>query len=288
MQICRSVDDIRSAVAGFRRAGHSVGLVPTMGALHAGHLHLVSEARGICDRVVATIFVNPTQFGNPGDLAAYPRTEAQDVALLEQAGVAAVFIPDVAVIYPPGDETIVETTRLTNVLHGLVRPGHFRGVATVVTKLFNIVQADDAFFGEKDYQQLAVIRRMVADLFIPVRVHGVATVREADGLAMSSRNVRLSPEDRATAPILNLSLNIAEEMAAKGAKVEDIALSVRAMIESEWRARFRACDIVWTDTFEPASGPLTRPAGIMISAEFGPRDNPVLLIDQREIHPKKG
>ena len=285
MQIRRSVDDIRSAVAGFGRAGQRLGLVPTMGALHAGHLQLVAEARGICDRVVATIFVNPTQFGNAGDLAAYPRTEAQDVALLEQAGVDAVFIPEVATIYPPGAETVVETTHLANVLHGLVRPGHFRGVATVVTKLFNIVQADDAFFGEKDYQQLAVIRRMVADLFIPVRVHGVATVREADGLAMSSRNVRLSPADRAAAPVLSRSLTLAEEMAARGAPIEEIARSVRTMIETEQRARFRACDIVWVDTFEPAAGPLTRTAGIMISAEFGPPDNPVLLIDQRAIRP---
>lgn len=288
MQICRSVADIRDAVAAWRAAGQSVGLVTTMGALHAGHLRLVAEARGLHDRVVATIFVNPTQFGNPRDLAAYPRTEGQDIALLEQAGADALFIPEVATIYPEGDETVVETTRLAQVFHGLVRPGHFRGVATVVTKLFNIVRPDAAFFGEKDYQQLAVIRRLVADLFIPIRIHGVATLREADGLAMSSRNVRLSSEDRATAPILNLALNIAEDMAARGATVEEIALSVRATIESEWRARFRACDIVWADTFAPAAGPLVRRAGIMVSAEFGPKDNPVLLIDQREIEPKEG
>lgn len=288
MQICRSTADIRAAVAAFRAAGESVGLVTTMGALHAGHMQLVAEAQGLHDRVVATIFVNPTQFGNPLDLEKYPRTEAADIALLEQAGVDALFIPDVATIYPPGDETIVETTHLAQVFHGLVRPGHFRGVATVVTKLFNIVAPDAAFFGEKDYQQLAVIRRMAADLFMATRIHGVATVRESDGLAMSSRNVRLTPEDRAAAPVLSLSLNIAEDMAARGATVADIVQSVRAMIGSEWRARFRACDVVWADTFEPAQGPVTRRAGVMISAEFGPKDNPVLLIDQRELAPKEG
>ena len=149
MQICRTVADIRAAVALYRRDGASVGLVTTMGALHAGHMQLVAEAKGTHDKVIATIFVNPTQFGNPADLESYPRTEATDLAMLEAAGVSAVFIPPVSEIYPEGDETIVETTKLANMLHGLVRPGHFRGVATVVCKLFNIIQADVAFFGEK-------------------------------------------------------------------------------------------------------------------------------------------
>ena len=283
MQICRTVADLRQAVAALRGQGRSVALVPTMGALHAGHLALMAEARGVYDAVVATIFVNPTQFGSAADLDAYPRTEARDVQMLTDAGVDALFIPPVSEIYPDGDETVVETTRLAHVFHGAVRPGHFRGVATVVTKLFNIAGADGAFFGEKDYQQVAVIRRMVRDLHMPVRIHTVATVREPDGLAMSSRNVRLSPEDRAAAPVLCAALDMAENMSERAATVEEVAATIERLIRSEPRARFRACDIVWDDTFEPASGPLNRPAGVMVSAEFGPPDTPVLLIDQRVI-----
>lgn len=286
MQICRRVEDIRSVIAAFREDGACVGLVPTMGALHAGHLRLVEEARGTCDRVVATIFVNPTQFGDQRDLAAYPRREAVDVAMLEAAGVDAVFIPQVAELYPEGDETIVETMRLSQLFHGAVRPGHFRGVATVVTKLLNIATPDHAFFGEKDYQQLAVIRRLVRDLFLPVRIHGVPTMREADGLAMSSRNARLSPGDRRAATVLNRALDAGEAVAREGATVEEVLTRVRATVTAEKRARLQGCDAVFADSFTPASGPLTRPVGIMISAEFGPADNPVLLIDQRELQPK--
>ncbi len=281
MQICRTIADIRAALAGFRARGDSVGLVTTMGALHTGHLQLVAAARGVSDRVVATIFVNPTQFGNPADLDAYPRTEAADLGLLEAAGVDAVFIPTVAEIYPEGDETVVETTRLANMLHGLVRPGHFRGVATVVAKLFNIVGADTAFFGEKDYQQLAVIRRMVADLHMPIRIHGVDTVREADGLAMSSRNLRLTPENRAAVPVLHRALTRAENLARTGALVGDIDAAIRATIADEPRATLVGLDIVDPATFIAASGPVIGPIAIMISAQFGD----VLLIDQKEISP---
>ncbi|WP_420857617.1 pantoate--beta-alanine ligase [Marivivens marinus] len=285
MYICRTINDIRQTVWSFRDAGETVGLVTTMGALHAGHMSLVAEAAGVHDRVVATIFVNPTQFGNPKDLETYPRTEADDLAKLEAAGVDAVFIPTVEEMYPDGDETIVETTRLANMLHGMVRPGHFRGVATVVTKLFNIVQADAAYFGEKDYQQLQVIRRMVRDLHLPIHIVGVATVREPDGLAMSSRNTRLTPEDRAAAVCLNHALTDAEAVAAGGGTVEDMAEAIRARINAEPRARLKAVDIAKALSLDPATGPLTGPVGIMISAEFGPEDNAVLLIDQREIAP---
>ena len=285
MQVCRTIADIRTTVATWRREGHGVGLVTTMGALHAGHLSLMAEARAAHDRVVATIFVNPTQFGDPSDLATYPRTEADDLSKLDTAGVDAVFIPDVGEIYPEGDETIVETTRLAGMLHGAVRPGHFRGVATVVTKLFNIIGADTAYFGEKDYQQLAVIRRMVRDLHMPIAIRGVATLREPDGLAMSSRNVRLSPEDRAAAVVLSRSLDAARQAAKGGATAEQIAARIREVIATEPRAQLAGLDIVDPASFEPATGPLTGPAGIMISAEFGPKDNRVLLIDQREVHP---
>jgi pantoate--beta-alanine ligase len=288
MLICRTIPQMRAAVAGFRAGGKTVGLVPTMGALHPGHLALVAAARAQADCVVATIFVNPTQFGQAADLAAYPRPEARDLALLREAGVDAVFIPTVAEIYPEGAETIVETTHLAHVFHGAVRPGHFRGVATVVTKLFNIIAADVACFGEKDYQQLAVIRRMARDLHLPIHIHGVPTLRDADGLAMSSRNTRLGPKDRAAAVVLNRALDSAMHLAATGAMVEDLAQAIRATIIAEPRARLRACDIVWADSFAIASGPLTTRIGIMISAEFGPPDTPVLLIDQREIAPLEG
>jgi pantoate--beta-alanine ligase len=283
MQICRTVADIRTAVAQYRRDGATVGLVTTMGALHAGHMQLVAEAKGTHDRVIATIFVNPTQFGNPADLESYPRTEAADLAMLEAAGVAAVFIPQVSEVYPEGDDTIVETTRLANMLHGLVRPGHFRGVATVVCKLFNIIQADAAYFGEKDYQQLQVIRRMVRDLHIPIRIFGVATVREADGLAMSSRNVRLTPEDRAAAVCLSRALDAAEKAVRAGASVAEIEKAMHAVISGEPRGRLVAIDIVEAETLAAIEGIPQSDIAIMLSVAFGPEDNPVLLIDQREI-----
>lgn len=285
MQICRTIAEFRAEIAGYRASGDSVGLVTTMGALHAGHMSLVAAAGRENDRVVATIFVNPTQFGEASDLDAYPRTEAEDCAKLQAAGIAAVLIPSVDEIYPDGDETIVETTRLANMLHGKVRPGHFRGVTTVVSKLFNIATADAAYFGEKDFQQLNVIRRMVRDLHMPIRVVGVPTMREPDGLAMSSRNVRLTPEDRIAGLVLSRSLAHAEQLAATGASVDDLITAISDTITAEPRATLRACDIVWTDTFEPATGALTRPIGIMLSAEFGPESNRVLLLDQREITP---
>lgn len=206
MKICPTISDIRSAVALYRQAGERVGLVTTMGALHEGHLALIRAARAENDRVVATIFVNPTQFGEVADLAHYPSDDINDISLLEAEKVDALFLPEVEFIYPPGDETIVETTHLANMLHGKVRPGHFRGVATVVARLFNICTPDAAFFGEKDYQQLQVIRKMVRDLHFPLQIRSVPTVREPSGLAMSSRNQRLSPEDRAAAVVLNQAL----------------------------------------------------------------------------------
>ena len=280
MLICKTVAEVRDAVADLRARG-SVGLVTTMGALHAGHMALVAAAKADHASVVATIFVNPTQFGDPADLEKYPRTEEADLAMLRAAGVAMVFMPTADVIYPPGHETIVETTHLANILHGAVRPGHFRGVATVVTKLFNIIGADAAYFGEKDYQQLAVIRRMVADLFIPIAIHGVPTVREDDGLAMSSRNVRLTPEDRAAAAILHRALRAAHDTIQAGGTVEEAATAVHQIVATEPRATLRGLDIVNVADFSPATGDPVAPIGIMISAQFGD----VLLIDQKEVMP---
>lgn len=283
MKICRTIAEVRAVVRDLRLSGQTVGFVPTMGALHAGHMSLVAAAKAENDAVLASIFVNPTQFGQQADLDKYPRTEEADCAMLEAAGVTAVFMPSVEIMYPDGAETIVETTKLANMLHGLVRPGHYRGVCTVVTKLFNIVGADRAYFGEKDYQQLQVIRRMARDLDVPTEVCGVPTVREADGLAMSSRNVRLTPEDRSAAVVLNRSLIAAETAAHSGATIEAMAQTIRDTIETEPRARDPHVDIVQALTLAPVSGRPTGTIGIMISAAFGPVDDPVLLIDQREI-----
>jgi pantoate--beta-alanine ligase len=206
-----------------------IGLVPTMGALHEGHLSLVRHARAADDVVAVSIFVNPTQFGPSEDFARYPRDPDRDLALLREVGTDLVFMPPVEEVYPQGFDTYVEVGRLTQVLEGASRPGHFRGVATVVAKLFNIVQPDRAYFGQKDAQQLAVIRRLTRDLDLPVEVVGLPTVREPDGLAMSSRNVYLSPEERKAALVLYRSLEAAQELWRSG--VRDAALIRRRMNE---------------------------------------------------------
>jgi pantoate--beta-alanine ligase len=280
MRICRSISDCRAAVKELRATGETVAMVPTMGFLHAGHMSLVETAKAEADHVVVSIFVNPTQFGESADLDAYPRDEQRDLAMLREIGVAVVFLPEVETMYPTGDETIVETTRLANMLHGEVRPGHFRGVTTVVARLFNIVQPDVAVFGEKDYQQLQVIKRMVADLHMPLTIIGAPTVREADGLAMSSRNVRLSAEDRQAALVLSKSL-AAAEAAATGATVDDLHKVIADTIAAEPRAVLKGLDIVAAETLNTIDGPPTGPTAIMISVAFGD----ILLIDQRVVTP---
>jgi pantoate--beta-alanine ligase len=202
MAIARSVAALRQAVGEWRAARLRVGLVPTMGAIHAGHLALAAAARSQCDRVVASLFVNPKQFGPSEDFAAYPRNEAADRAAFARGGVDLVFAPTVDEMYPDGFAINVRVGGPSEGLDGTHRPGHFDGVATVVTKLLLQCLPDAAYFGEKDYQQLTVVRRLVRDLDIPVRIEGVPTVREADGLALSSRNVYLSPAERQTAPLL--------------------------------------------------------------------------------------
>lgn len=214
------VADLRSALAAWRRAGAVIGLVPTMGALHAGHRALIEAARRECARVVATIFVNPKQFAPNEDFAGYPRNEAADLDLLHGAGVDLAFLPEGAEMYPPGFATSVAVAGLTGDLCGRHRPGHFDGVATVVTKLLLQALPDLAYFGEKDYQQLLVIRRLARDLDIPVRIVGVPTVREADGLALSSRNLYLSPQERRTAPAL---ARVLREIAAALAREPEAA-----------------------------------------------------------------
>jgi pantoate--beta-alanine ligase len=206
-----------------------VGLVPTMGALHEGHLSLVRHARADDDVVVVSVFVNPTQFGPSEDYARYPRDSERDLALLRDLGTDLVFMPPVEEMYPEGFDTHVEVEKLTQRLEGASRPGHLRGVATVVAKLFNIVQPHRAYFGQKDAQQLAVIRRLTRDLDLPVEVVGLPTVREPDGLAMSSRNAYLSPEERKAALVLYRSLEAAQELWRSG--VRDASLIRRRMNE---------------------------------------------------------
>jgi pantoate--beta-alanine ligase len=202
--VARTVPDVRAALADRRRG--RIGLVPTMGALHEGHLALLGAARASCETVVMSLFVNPAQFGEPTDLNGYPRDEARDLELAEESGVDVVFGPSAAEMYPPGYQTWVEVTELGSALEGEHRPGHFRGVATVCLKLFTIVRPALAFYGQKDAQQVEVLRRMVADLHVELELVVVPTVRDPDGLALSSRNTRLSPEERARALALPRAL----------------------------------------------------------------------------------
>jgi pantoate--beta-alanine ligase len=228
LEVSRTVDDVRDAL---RRRGGTVGLVPTMGALHEGHLSLLRAAREECDTVVMSLFVNPTQFAGGEDLARYPRDEAHDLALAEEHGVDLVFAPGAEELYPPGHDTWVDVEELGSTLEGEHRPGHFRGVATVCCKLFGIVRPDRAYFGQKDAQQVAVLRRMVRDLFLDVELRVLPTVRDADGLALSSRNAYLSPEERTRALTLPRALATRDPeraralLSADGLEVDYVAVA---------------------------------------------------------------
>ncbi|SFJ32443.1 pantoate--beta-alanine ligase [Celeribacter neptunius] len=281
MKICRTKQEIRETIQAFRAKGETVGLVPTMGFLHEGHMTLVRQAKAASDRVIVSIFVNPTQFGEAADLDAYPRDEARDFTLLEAEGVDAVFCPSVEEIYHPQKQTTVLTEELDKVLMGALRPGHFKGVCTVVTKLFNITGADKAFFGEKDYQQLQVVKTMVRDLDMPIEITGVPTVRELDGLAMSSRNVRLTPEDRQAALILNKALAYADYELSDGRSAPELEQEIRDFIAREPRARIESVDVRDAETLQDVEGKITRPVVILLAARFGD----VLLIDQRVAEP---
>ncbi|NOR30433.1 MAG: pantoate--beta-alanine ligase [Sulfitobacter sp.] len=221
---------LRARTTAWRKAGETIGVVPTMGALHQGHLSLARAARDTCDRVIVTIFVNPKQFNNPEDLENYPRTEQDDAKKLESIGVDVIYVPDGAQMYPDGFATNVSVGGLTDMLCGAHRPGHFDGVATVVSKLFLQTSADKAFFGEKDYQQLQIVRRMAADLDIPIEVIGCPTIREVDGLAMSSRNLLLSDRARAKAAALPDVMEDMRVALAKGALMSDIVDVAKAKI----------------------------------------------------------
>ena len=238
----RDVASLRDAIGARRGRGGRIGLVPTMGALHAGHLRLVEQARETCDHVVASIFVNPKQFDRRADLAHYPRDEAGDAARLAEAGCGLLYAPPLERMYPAGFATTVQVGGVAADLEGEYRPGHFEGVATVVTKLLLQVLPDAAFFGEKDFQQLLTIRRLAADLDIPVAVEGVPTARESDGLALSSRNARLTPDQRRVAPVLaDTLMRTARHVQEASGPTEPILQAAR---ESLLRAGFDAVDYV--------------------------------------------
>jgi pantoate--beta-alanine ligase len=245
----RTVADLRTALEPERRTGHTIGLVPTMGFFHEGHLSLMRRARETCDVVVVSLFVNPAQFGPGEDLEAYPRDEARDAALAEAEGVDLLFAPGVEEVYPDGFDTRVSVGGLTTGLEGTARPGHFDGVTTVVTKLCNMVQPDVAFFGQKDAQQALVINRLVRDLDMPVRVEVCPTVREADGLALSSRNAYLGDAERERALALSRALRAAEAAVARGEQAADAVLAIaraeldRAGVAAEYLELRSALDL---------------------------------------------
>lgn len=263
--IVRALADLRAQYQTWVRAGETVGVVPTMGALHQGHLSLVQAAKAACDRVIVTIFVNPKQFNSPEDLAKYPRTEDQDAAKLAPFDVDVVFVPNADEIYPEGYATTVSVTGVSDTLEGAFRPGHFDGVATVVAKLFLMTGAHKAFFGEKDYQQLMLVRQMARDLNIPIEVVGCPTVREASGLAMSSRNLRLGDAAKAKACILYQLMTAATAQLAEGMNWEEVQKSALTELAQAGFGEVEYFELRCADTLQPVSD-LTKPARLLAAA----------------------
>jgi pantoate--beta-alanine ligase len=270
---CTTVEEIRRLVRQARASGQVIGLVPTMGALHEGHVRLIEACRRQAEFVVVSIFVNPTQFGPGEDFERYPRTPDDDAVRSAQAGAAVIFAPSVATMYPFGlGATVIDAPGLTDVLEGASRPGHFQGVATVVMKLFQMVGPDVAYFGEKDYQQLLVIRQMAADLAVPVAVQSIATVRDPDGLALSSRNRYLNPSERRAATVLRRALDRALRAVEAGERQADrVRQIVRETVESEPLARLDYVEVADAATLEPlAELTAKRPAIALLAARVGP------------------
>lgn len=276
MHIFETVEAMQTWALTQKRSGKRLGLVPTMGYLHEGHLSLIAEARKHAECVVVSIFVNPIQFGPNEDFAAYPRNEARDLELCKQAGAAAVFLPTPAVMYAPDASVYVEETALQHGLCGERRPGHFRGVCTVVAKLFNCALPDVAVFGQKDFQQAAIIRRMVRDLNFPIQMIVAPTVREADGLAMSSRNVYLNPDERLRALGLSRALQaVSERVAAGGAATAEVkALMEKVLVEHGLRMDY--AEIVDAETLKAVEQ--TMPGNVGLIAAFCGKTR---LIDNR-------
>jgi pantoate--beta-alanine ligase len=267
MIVARTVAELRGELRSLRSNGSRIGFVPTMGALHEGHLSLVRAAAAACDAVVVSIFVNPLQFGPYEDLDAYPRDEAADLALAEQHGVAATFCPSVSEMYPKGSSTTVTVGEIGDVLEGEVRPGHFVGVATVVAKLFNIVEPQIAFFGQKDAQQVAVVRRMSADLCFEVEIVSCPTVRAADGVALSSRNRYLSSDERVRAAVLRRSLEAGERLLRAGENTEHAEKGMWDVLISEDRV-----EADYAAAVDPTSFGSPQPGGpilLVVAARVG-------------------
>jgi pantoate--beta-alanine ligase len=282
MEIIRTESWMKEKARLARAENHVIGFIPTLGALHEGHLSLIRRARTDCSRVFASIFVNPTQFGPNEDLSKYPRTFESDVAKLEAAGVDVLFAPDAKEIYPAGFGTYAEVEGIGNRLEGRSRPGHFRGVATVVLKLFNILQPQFAFFGRKDAQQVRILQQMTRDLNLDVEIVVCPIVREPDGLALSSRNVYLSAEERRAATILHRALEAASQQAKTGvrdaAQIQQIVIRVLA---EEKLARVDYAEIVDAETFEPVTLIGTRPVYVLLAVHVGK----TRLIDNLLIEP---
>ncbi|HYJ82016.1 MAG TPA: pantoate--beta-alanine ligase [Allosphingosinicella sp.] len=280
MQIVRDIETLREEVAALRAQGGRIAFVPTMGALHAGHMALVAEGRRRADHVVASIFVNPTQFAASEDLSTYPRREATDARMLEEEGCAILWSPDVATMYPEGAAIDVRAGSLGEGLDGAARPGHFDGVATVVSRLFDQVRPDIALFGEKDYQQLAVIRQMVRDRGLAVEIIGVPTQRDADGLALSSRNAYLTDDERQSARTLPRALGEAAAAIQRGG---DVGEALAAAKERLVKAGFDPVDYIElrdAETLEPVTA-LERPARLLAAARIGR----TRLIDNLAVEP---
>lgn len=281
MELIKTISDMKKISKEFKKEGYKVGFVPTMGYLHEGHLALVRKAKEISDKVVVSIFVNPLQFGPREDFRDYPRDLQRDLALLEKEGVDVVFVPEEEEMYPSNYQTYVEVTKLTERLCGAFRPGHFKGVTTVVLKLFNIVNPDVAIFGEKDYQQLLVIKQMVRDLNLDVEIVSHPTVRESDGLAMSSRNIYLSSRERESALSLYKALNLAEKLVREGERdSEKIRKSMAEFINMHPYIIVQYIEIVDPETLEPVEV-IDRPVLCAIAAFVGR----ARLIDNKIIVP---
>lgn len=268
IRTARTVATLRAQIQQWRASGEKIALVPTMGALHAGHVALMTAARERAERVIVTIFVNPTQFAPTEDLSRYPRTLEADLAKAEAAGVDMAFVPDVAEMYPDGFCTTITLTGPALELETAFRPTHFAGVATVVAKLLIQALPDVALFGEKDYQQLQVVTRLARDLDLPVQIVGVPTVREPDGLALSSRNIYLSPAERAAAASLHRALNAAAEKIARGGKVETAVEEARAAVCA---AGFHLdyLEARHAETLAPVNGPDDGPIRLLVAARIG-------------------
>lgn len=291
LQVAESVADVRAAVVAAKRAGHAVGFVPTMGALHAGHVSLIERARAECGFVVVSIFVNPTQFGPNEDFNRYPRPREHDLELCHNAGADLVFYPTVETMYPPGHRTFVEVSGLSDVLEGKIRPGHFRGVATVVTKLFLIALADKAYFGQKDYQQQLLIRVLTRELDIPTEIVTCETKRDPDGLAMSSRNAYLTPAERQAGLSLSQTLRLAEQSFAQGERnVIRVEAAMRSHIEATPGARLDYAVIVHPETLSELTA--AEPEMVaLIAARFGTTrliDNQILRLHSGPLAPVLG